>query len=352
MNSSLNNESSIKKQARPFVSILIPVWNEVDNIEGCVESVRKQSYPKELIEILIADGMSEDGTRQKVGEFIGLDGRIRMYDNPGQIVPTGMNILLRQVKGDVVIRVDGHCLIARDYVEKCVNYLMKDGIVAVGGPMRTIESSFTGKAISLAQSSKFGVGNSSFRTESGKTKYVDTVPFPAYRKSLIDHVGLYDEELVRNQDDEYNYRIRSRGYSVLLAEDVRSTYFSRSSFRKLWRQYFQYGFYKVRVLQKHPGQMSLRQFVPFLFVLGFLFLFVLAMITSWGWLALMSMILLYLIVNLAYSIQLAFKHGFENLLRLPIAFAILHTAYGLGFNLGLFRFWNRWGDKEGLVPKF
>ena len=120
MNSSLNNESSIKKQERPFVSILIPVWNEVDNIEGCVESVRKQSYPKELDEILIADGMSEDGTRQKVGEFIGLDGRIRMYDNLVRLYP-GMNILLRQVKGDVVIRVDGHCLIARDYVEKCVN---------------------------------------------------------------------------------------------------------------------------------------------------------------------------------------------------------------------------------------
>ncbi len=351
MNFSKNSNLLNNTQEIPFVSILIPVLNEVTYIDDCVESVRQQSYPNNMIEILITDGMSVDGTRQKIAELMKLDDRIRMFDNPGRIVPTGMNILLRQVRGDVIIRVDGHCLIARDYVEKCVNYLLKDGIVAVGGPMRTIESSLTGKAISLAQSSKFGVGNSSFRTESGETKFVDTVPFPAYRKSLIDKVGLYDEELVRNQDDEYNYRICSMGYSILLAEDVQSTYFSRSSFRKLWRQYYQYGFYKVRVLQKHPGQMSLRQFVPFLFVLGFLSLFVLSMVTNWGWIALLSMLSVYLIACLFFSFQLSSKHGYENLLRIPIAFAILHTAYGLGFIVGLFRFWNRWGDKKGLVPE-
>lgn len=352
MNYSQINESEYGNRDRPFVSILIPIRNEEASIEACIESVRKQSYPEELIEILIADGMSDDRTRAKISEKMESDERIQLYDNPGRIVPTGMNILLRQVKGEIIIRVDGHCLIASDYVERCVNHLSKDGIVAVGGPMQTIESSATGKAISLAQSSKFGVGNSSFRTESGETKFVDTVPFPAYHKSLIDQVGLYDEELVRNQDDEYNYRIRSKGYSILLAKDVQSTYYSRSSFQKLWRQYYQYGFYKIRVLQKHPRQMSLRQFIPFLFVIGIFLLGVLAVITSRGWVALMFAIALYFIINLAFSFQLSFKHGFENLLRLSLAFAILHTSYGLGFIVGLFRFWDRWGDKKGRVPEF
>jgi len=350
MNSCPDNNFSPSTEELPLVSVVIPERNEREYIAECLRAIQTQSYPDSLIEILIADGMSDDGTREIIAEFIQQDSRIKMLDNPQKIVPTGMNIMLRQVRGDVVVRVDGHCIIDRDYILNCVNHLIHGKNVAVGGPMRTIESGEFGKAISLATSSKFGVGNSSFRTESGETKFVDTVPFPAYLKSLILEVGYYDEELVRNQDDEYNYRIRSFGHPILLADDVRSVYYARSSYKKLWKQYFQYGVYKIRVLQKHPKQMSLRQFVPFFFVVGLSITLLLSVTTTWGWVAFSALVGVYLTLSLIFSMKLSSRHGRELLFKLPIAFAILHISYGLGFIVGLFRFWNRWGDKVGKVP--
>ena len=335
---------------QPFVSIIIPVRNEHAYIHACLQSVLNQDYPQDQIEILIADGMSDDGTRAAIAEFQVNHSNIQLFDNPGKIVPTGMNILIPQTKGDILIRVDGHCVIAPDYVSNCVHHLQQDNVDGVGGPMHTIGEDFTSKVIALAMSSKFGVGNSSFRTETGQTKLADTVPFPAYTRAIIEKVGLYDEELVRNQDDEYNYRIREAGGKILLTDDVRSTYFSRGSFQKLWKQYFQYGYWKVRVLQKHPKQMSIRQFIPPLFVLSIIVAILLAVTTSWGWIALLGLVITYLLSNLTASFLTARANGRQYFWPLPLAFAILHLSYGSGFLVGLFKFINRWGDKIGLVP--
>ena len=335
----------------PFVSVLIPIRNEGSYISQCLQAVSQQDYPSDLLEILISDGLSTDNTRALVAEWMKKDPRIQLFDNPKCIVPTGMNILILQARGDVIIRVDGHCVIAPDYVSNCVRHLLQDGVDGVGGPMRSIGEDFTSEVIALAMSSKFGVGNSSFRTESGVSKLADTVPFPAYTRDIIWKVGLYDEELVRNQDDEYNYRIRNAGGKILLAEDVKSEYYSRGSLIKLWKQYFQYGFWKVRVLQKHPRQMSLRQFVPLAFILTLIFALFLTIFTSWGWITLAGLAGTYLIANIAASITMASGEGSKKFFLLPIAFTIIHLSYGLGFLIGLFRFWNRWGDKRGSIPE-
>ncbi len=334
----------------PFVSILIPIRNEGNYISQCLQAVSRQDYPSDRFEILISDGLSTDNTMALVAEWMKNNPRIRYFDNPNHIVPTGMNILIPQSKGEILIRVDGHCVIAPDYVSNCVRHIEKDGVDGVGGPMRSIGEDLVSRVIALAMSSKFGVGNSSFRTEIGQTKLADTVPFPAYTRAIIEKVGLYDEELVRNQDDEYNYRIREAGGKILLAEDVRSEYYSRGSLKKLWKQYYQYGFWKVRVLQKHPRQMSLRQFVPLVFVLALILTLLLSFLVSWGWLALLTLLAAYLVANMAASIITASGQGLKKLLLLPLAFAIIHFSYGLGFLVGLFKFWNRWKDKVGKVP--
>lgn len=338
-----------------YVSIVLPVRNEITHIESTLRSVVLQDYPSEYVEILIVDGMSTDETREKINALKasdpGLWSSVRVLDNPGKIVPTGLNIALREAKGEIIIRVDGHCIIAPDYVRRCVDHLQKDGVDGVGGSMETIGETPLSKMIAVGMSSSFGVGNSAFRTLSGKTMLVDTVPFPAYTRTIIDKVGLYDEELVRNQDDEYNYRIRELGGKILMADDVRSTYFSRGSFRKLWRQYYQYGYWKVRVLQKHPQQMSLRQFAPPVFVLGLMFSCLLAFFPSIRFLAL-PVPLLYITANILASVYTASSRGLKYLLHLPVIFSILHLSYGLGFLVGLFKFWNRWGDKLGKVMQF
>ncbi len=175
---------------------------------------------------------------------------------------------------------------------------------------------------------------------------MDTVAFPAYPRETIRKAGLYDEELVRNQDDEYNYRLREMGGKILMSPDIRSRYFSRGSIKSLWRQYLQYGYWKVRVMQKHPRQMSLRQFVPPAFVATLIIFSLAAPFSPITRLMLGLVIGAYLLANLAAALLTALKHGWRYLPYLPVAFAALHIAYGAGFLYGLVKFANKWGAAD------
>ncbi len=336
--------------AQPFISIVIPVRNEIRYLQNCLRAIEAQNYPSDSMEVLVTDGLSDDGSFEYLQKWAEGGQNRHVCKNPGKIVPTGLNLLIPKAKGEIIIRVDGHCVIPPDYVSNCVRHLNESNVDGVGGPMKTIGEDFVSEVVALAMSSKFGVGNSSFRTESGTTKLADTVPFPAYNRSIIEQVGLYDEELVRNQDDEYNYRIREAGGKILLADDIRSDYYSRGSLKKLWKQYFQYGYWKVRVLQKHPLQMSLRQFVPPAFVLSIIISAILSFAIHWGWVPLLAVLGLYLAFNIGFSLLIAVNKGWQFLGLLPAAFAIIHLSYGLGFLIGLIKFGNRWNDKTGKVP--
>jgi len=326
----------------PFVSVLMPIRNEGLFIARSLGAVLAQDYPFDRIEILVIDGMSSDGSREVVTEFSTRHSNIRLLDNPAGIVPTGLNIALALAAGDVIVRVDGHCEIARDYVRRSVEHLQAEGIDAVGGPLETVGETNMAAAIAAAMSSTFGVGGSAFRTVKGKSMFTDTVAFPAYKRSIVERAGPFDEELVRNQDDEYNYRLRKLGVKILLASDLNARYYSRARLRSLARQYFQYGFWKVRVLQKHSAQMQPRHFVPFAFVLSLMSLMVVAPFSELAQWGLGIEVGLYGIANLTASVLSAAKSGWRLLPLLPIVFAILHLSYGFGFMVGLIKFRNRW----------
>ena len=327
-----------------LVSVLMPTRNEARYIALSLGAVLAQDYPADQLEIFVADGRSTDGTREIVRDIQDRHPNVSLIDNPGQIVATGLNTALRLARGEIVIRVDGHCEIAPDYVRRCVEHIKRDAVAGVGGSVETVGESYTAKAIALAMSSRFGAGDSAFRVAHGVTRWVDTIPFPAYTRAIVERAGQFDEELVRNQDDEYNYRLRQMGARLLLAADVRSRYYSRASLGGLWRQYFAYGLWKVRVLQKHPRQMSLRQFIPPAFVLTLGLGATLAPILPLARLALAYTIATYLLASLAASLLVARRGGWRYLPLLPPIFAIMHTSYGLGFLGGLIKFWNRWGD--------
>jgi succinoglycan biosynthesis protein ExoA len=329
----------------PFVSVVMPIRNEGDFIERALRAVLEQTYPAARTEILVADGMSTDTTRACVQALAASHPRVRLIDNPRRVVATGLNLAVRQSRGEIVVRVDGHCEIARDYVRRCVEHLLRGEVDGVGGPVETVGEGFVSRVIALAMSSRFGVGNSAFRTTTEMTELADTVAFPAYTREAVRRAGEFDEELVRNQDDEYNYRLRELGMRVLLAADVRSRYWSRSSIRSLWRQYFQYGFWKVRVLQKHPRQMQPRQFVPPLFVAAVLGGLAFAAFSRWGWLWLIAISVPYALAMTLASLGAVRRGGWHLLPLLPLAFATLHLAYGSGFLTGLCRFWSRWGAR-------
>lgn len=316
-------------------------------------AVMAQDYPSDRMEVIVADGLSTDETPEIIRSMQARYPNLQMLDNAGRIVSTGLNIATARARGELVVRVDGHCEIASDYVRRCVEHLQDENVDGVGGPIETIGETPMARIIAVAMSSPFGVGNSAFRTVRGKTMWVDTIAFPGYRRSIIERAGPYDEELVRNQDDEYNYRLRKLGARLLLAADIHSRYYSRSSLRCLWRQYFQYGYWKVRVMQKHPRQMRLRQFVPPLFVAALVIGALLAMFSQVAAYLLGAVMTMYLVLNGAASVHAAVKAGPHTGRRrfviLPIVYLVLHISYGLGFLVGNVRFWNRWGDKRTQV---
>lgn len=337
----------------------MPVRNEARHIQRSLEAVLQQDYPSECMEILVADGMSSDNTRQVIESVLqaqssvsGLRSSVRILDNPGKIVPTGMNAALRQAQGEIIIRVDGHTVVASDYVRQCVNILLDTCAENVGGRMNAIGQGAFGSAVALATSSPFGVGGSRFHYSSCE-EWVDTVYLGAWPRWVFKKNGLFDEEMVRNQDDEYNYRLIKNGGRIFLSPEIKSIYTVRGSPRKLWKQYFQYGYWKVRVLQKHPRQMCLRQFVPPAFVASLLAVLMLSIFLPAAGLWLLAGILgAYLAANFIASLRAAAKSGWKHLLLLPIVYSILHVSYGLGFLVGLVRFAGRWGDKTGRVPAF
>ena len=299
----------------PLVSVILPIRNESAYIERGMNAILSQDYLGEM-EILVADGMSTDDTRRIVHELSALHPRfnVQILDNPRKIVPTGLNLALQRAKGEIILRVDGHTVIAPEYVSQCVSALHTSGADNVGGRMNAVGSNLFGQAVALATSSPFGIGGGRFHY-SDNEEWVDTVYMGAWPRRVFERLGLFDEELVRDQDDEFNYRLRASGGRILLSPKIKSEYTVRSSPSALWRQYFQYGFWKVRVLQKHPRQMSLRQFVPPAFVFALLlsllsFLFSLlstlyslfSILHSPSFILFLLILLLYLLANLSASL--------------------------------------------------
>ena len=333
---------------RPFVSVIMPVRNEAAFIERSLGAVVDQDYPLERFDILVVDGMSDDGTREKVKRLRTVSPHpvIRLLDNPGRTAPHALNVGLASATGEVIVRVDGHCEIAGDYLTRSVEALQAHEAGCVGGPIETIGEDAISETIAVAMSSRFGVGASPFRVGSDRARDVDSVAFPAWPRAVMEAAGPFDEELVRNQDDEYNYRLRKLGYRIHLVPEIRCLYYSRGSLKSLWRQYFQYGFWKVRVLQKHPRQMKLRQFVPPALVAYLLATAALAVWIPAGALALAAGAGLYL-VAVAVATAGTARRARRFAVLLPVIFACLHLSYGAGFLAGLARFWNRWtGEKS------
>jgi succinoglycan biosynthesis protein ExoA len=338
----------------PFVSVILPVRNEAVYISRSLGSVLAQDYPANQLEILIVDGMSDDSTRDVINHLAVSQDKFQVFiiDNPNLITPAALNCGFRSSKGEIIIRVDGHCEIATDYVRNCVSHLQKDDANAVGGSIETVGDNFMARAIAVGLSTAFGVGNSSFRTLRNKQMFTDTVPFPAYRRETMERLGEYDEEMLCNEDDEYNYRLLAAGGKILLANDIFSRYFSRGSLFLLWKQYYRYGLWKVRILQKYPRQMSIRQFVPpaLVFALFFSLLFFLSTIifSQFSNLRPLSSLvpLIYLSANLMASFWTAIKGYLYFFPLLPFIFVVLHFSYGVGFLVGLIKFSNYWGKKQ------
>lgn len=331
------------KNLVPLVSIIMPVRNEGKFIADSVGAVLSQDYPAKRIQIIVVDGESDDNTREIVQKLSLECPNISLLKNTARKTPHALNIGLRESMGEIIVILGGHSLIAPDYVSECVRVLSNNDVDAVGGVIETVGETYQARVIALAMSSRFGVGGVTFRVGHGEPVVVDTVVYGAYKRDIAELAGEFDEELIRNQDDEYNYRIRKLGGKLLFSPRIRSRYFSRGALRKLWTQYYQYGLYKVRVLQKHPRQMKPRQFVPAIFVGAVVGGGLLSLLIPTLGLLWIGVLILYLSTNILASVVTAARNGWKYLPLLPLVFATLHFSYGLGFWHGLVKFRNRWG---------
>lgn len=318
------------------VSVIIPVFNEERHIEKCIASINRQDYPREHIEYIFVDGNSTDLTRKLLDDYAKGCSFIRVLNNPDRTAPYAMNLGIRHASGEYIVRLDGHSEYAEDYISKCIEYLSKTGADNVGGIAVAKSSGYFGNAIACVLSSVFGVGNSSFRTSSTEG-YVETVPFGAFKKEVFEKYGLYDVRLTRNQDIELNRRIIKNGGKIFMTPEIRVNYLNRDRLSGFMKQGYSNGLWNIITWFLCPGALSVRHFVPFLFVASIIFLpllFILTGLSFFKWLFLSEMIL-YFALDFLFSIRSSYQKGIKYLPVLPFLFLMLHVSYGFGSFVGI-----------------
>jgi glycosyltransferase involved in cell wall biosynthesis len=325
------------------VSLVIPVRNEKKYIERCVNSLLSQDYPKDLIEILFVDGRSEDGTLKALCEYQNIYPFIKVLSNNEKVTPKALNVGIKKAKGEYIIRLDAHATYSPDYVSQCIECANKTGAENVGGVLETVGEGYVGKAIACALSSPFGVGDSKYRTEQFEG-HVDTVPFGCFKRSIFDKIGYFNEELTRNQDIEFNSRIRRTGGKIFLTPKIKACYYCRNSLAALWKQNFANGYWNIKTILRYPGSLSLRHFAPLIFILSLIILGGSSLFLLAAKVLFILDITSYIVASFLFSMQAAYKKGFKYLLVLPIVFAVLHFSYGLGSLWALLRC--SWGEEN------
>lgn len=317
------------------VSIIIPCLNEEKTITLLLQAIYNQTWPKADMEVIIADGLSIDQTRLMIGRFQQThpDLTIRLVDNPRRFIPAALNIALATANGEFIIRLDAHSEPAPDYVERCVAALRDGKAEVVGGIwlIRPAAKGWLAGSIAAAAAHPLGVGDALYRFAS-QPALVDTVPFGAYRRSLLDRVGTYDETLLTNEDYEFNTRVRLAGGQIWLDPAIRSTYFARPTLAALARQYARYGYWKFQMLRRYPASIRWRQAIPPLFTLSLIALILLSPFWNLARILLVIELAVYLLALLAGSLIPALRaQKIGYLLGIPLAMATMHLAWGAGF---------------------
>ncbi len=319
----------------PFVSIVLPVRNEVAFIEACIAGIAAQDYPRERFEVLLVDGRSTDATVYQAREAASRHGlTLRVIDNPSRTTATAMNLGIAAANGDIILKVDGHTEIPIDFVSANVRVLQETAADCAGGPIETVGRGVIGRAIALAMSSRFGIGDASFRDPDAAAQETDSVPFGAYRRDVFERIGSFAEDIDRGEDDELNYRLRDAGGRIMLSPAIRSTYYCRDSLSALAVQYWRYGLAKAAVLERHPQRLRPRHLIPSALVMALGGGLVLSVVDRrFLWLT-MAAGTAYGLANLGASFSLSKRAGPGEAKYLPPAFACIHLSAGAGLIAG------------------
>lgn len=325
------------KQLPPFVSVILAVLNERAHIEDCIRSIVRKDPPAGGLEIVVADGMSEDGTREILKQLSKEIPFMRMVDNPGRIVSTGLNAAISVAVGAVIIRMDAHTVYANDYISQCLSVRNETRAHNVGGAVVGVGDGLIARSISLAFHSSFAVGGSRGYDPKFDGE-VNTVYLGCWSRDIFERVGKFDEEFVRNQDDEFNLRCKLAGAKIWQSPRIKSWYKPRNSLVFAFWHYAQYGYWKVRVLKKHQQLSSIRPFIPSSFVLFLVTFPLLALLWEpaiWTWIFMSG---IYVCTNVISSLLVSAKTDLKLFPLVSLVFACFHFGYGFGFLKGIVDF--------------
>lgn len=318
-----------------MISILCPCRNEAKNIKSFINNVFSFIQPNENYEVIIVDGMSDDGTRDILFNLQKKYTNLKVLDNPQRTVPHAMNIGIKHAQGEYIVRCDVRCIHPKSYLTDLLKLKEETGAENVGGVLVPIGKTYIQKCIALAYKSPIAMGGA-LRDRGDYRGDNDTVYGGCFKKDYLIKIGMYDEEMVRNQDDELSFRIRKNGGRIIQDGRIKIKYYPRDKFSKLFKQFLQYGYWKVAVLKKHPKQASIRHIIPSLFILILFFLFVGAFFSK----TLLYILSIYLggyILAIAFeTLRLSIKD--RNIKLWPGAFLailIIHNSFGIGFIIGL-----------------
>jgi glycosyltransferase involved in cell wall biosynthesis len=318
----------------PKVSIIIPCYNEQSTIRLLLDALREQTFPRSKMEVIISDGMSTDGTRDEIAAFQKKfrDLKVRVVDNVQRTIPSAVNRAIEASRGEIIIRLDAHSKPYPDYMENCVKALKAKRGDNVGGvwEIQAGASGWIAESIAVAAAHPLGVGDAWYR-HAKQAAEVDTVPFGAFKRTLIKKVGMFDESLLTNEDYEFNARVRKAGGRIWLDPSIRSIYFARATLLELARQYWRYGYWKWRMLRRYPNTLRWRQALPPLFVLSLVGLALVSMFFPLMKYLLLGEVLVYLFVCLLAGIhaRVRLKKNFLSL-GLPLAIPVMHITWGSG----------------------
>jgi len=326
--------------SQTLVSAIIPCRNEEKFIGKCLDSVIAQDFPKDNFEILVIDGMSDDKTRETINEYVKKYPFIKLLDNPKKFTPFALNIGIKNAKGEVIVRMDAHSIYNKDYISKCIKYLKEYEVDNVGGIWKIMPSEKTliNKAIALVSSSFFGAGNAYYRTGYSKgLKFVDTVFGGCYKKEVFKKIGLYNENLIRSQDMEFNLRLKKAGGKILLVPEIVTRYYPKSTLKEFFKHNFLDGIWTIYPL-KFGLSLKLRHYIPFVFIFSLIVPLTLSVFFKPMIYLFLFIIGLYLFTSLFFSISIAIKEkNFGFVFLLPLAFACRHFGYGLGSLIGFIK---------------
>lgn len=326
------------------VSVVIPCYNEERYIDKVLANLAGQ-YETDRYEIVVVDGRSEDGTRRVIAEFCQAHPEIQVtvVDNPARNIPRALNLGIAAAKGEIVARMDAHAVASQGYIRRCVTVLQENEVAVVGAPCRVGpgDDTLLARAIAMAVSHPFGIGDATYRLREGKAlqEPVDTVAFACFRKDLWQELGGFNEELLTNEDYDFNYRVRASGQIVLLDRVEHCDYFARTTLSSLATQYYRYGGWKARMIRLHPSSIKLRQLVAPVFVLSLPLLAVAGLFFRPFWWLLAAELAGYLAAALFCGWQVSRKAqgGILMMFLMPIIFFTIHFTWGTSFLLGLIR---------------